>query len=309
MRCYVVLLSFPNESLASLSEKVRAGGSKNEFKKAIDALDQLSVEPLPAVKPASVDKVQRQGYSVKSCYKIFSPKEFVAHFMVDHTKISTTKGQPKIFLTQIVNECDQEEEVILVRDGPRLLEVSNFVGLRMTETVMDRQIRADQASSTYEWAQRNTRSEDMQWHSAQNARRHPTMPYIDQVVAGHVKNLENAEAVEDRIVKQCQHCVCMSPQEATRLTLNLGRPQFLPHSEITQLAPILGSTRPAPGPEESPSEPVSAEHGHTLAQPARTYDVSMLASIGPKHPSIGWPLGKPRSAMAQIRPPPHPTIS
>lgn len=134
------------------------------------------------------------GYAVRAKYQIWSPKEFLLDWEVDHKPFVT--GALKLSMVTIINEEGREEEVILARKGRRTLEVINMEAVRKSSAVMQHHCREGQAADTYDWAMQKERSENLSFHGA-NKKTHATVDQLAEAVERHIENLEEAEAAED----------------------------------------------------------------------------------------------------------------
>ena len=79
---------------------------------------------------------------------------------VDHKKLMVMHGKMKqkklmVKLTQIRNENNKKEWVVLLRKTPRVLDVVNFVGLGADEAIMRKSVMPGQAVDTFDRALQN----------------------------------------------------------------------------------------------------------------------------------------------------------
>lgn len=193
LRCFVWWLSVPSKSYEEFCEFAHGTSKESKrLKRGMDSFDASNVHH--GLKPATVMLDESTGYVVKAPYVIWSAREFLDEFEKDHKQF--LNGKVKLLLTTIVNEFGQQEEVIVARQGPRVLEFMNIEMTKKSEAIMHHHVREGQASETFSWAVAKTQQEAwLKFHTAKT--RVPTVSQIADAVQSHNESLEQREKKEE----------------------------------------------------------------------------------------------------------------
>jgi hypothetical protein len=162
-RCFLFWLSHPGISFETICQLVQNDPPKGKHRKELDAIDPSKYN-LNALKDAEVSLEHELGCLVKAPYDMYSPKEFLEEFGTDHTKIQTQKKLQGLKLTTVRNEQGKKEDVVLVRNGPRKLEIVGFCLVRQKEAIMEYLVRPGQAEETFAWASNKEKKSELAFH-------------------------------------------------------------------------------------------------------------------------------------------------
>lgn len=190
MECYEVFQSYPGKSWSQALEIVSDRRNSAGVERARKRFKEMKLSPLD-LKQAQVMSDHTIDMAITCRYPILNQAEFVAQFGTEPAKMGIKMNGT------IPNEEGVEEEVVICKPTtPRELVVTSRVSIRLSEGLLRRHIREEQARAVYEWAKKERLAKRPKVLCSKRRQRLHTLTQLRKASRAHNSELERHERAE-----------------------------------------------------------------------------------------------------------------